>query len=114
MFDILESCEAIREYILGVSKKQFLVSREKQDAVIRRIAIIDEAIKQVPISFREQYPDIPWRKIAGMRDIVIHEYAGVDLVYTWETAKSGVPKFQRMIQQIVDQSQKEVPKGSKK
>jgi len=92
---ILESIEVVAEYIDGVSKKDFLADKEKQDAVIRRIGIIGESVKNIPESIRKQNTNIPWRNIAGMRDIVIHEYFDVDLNHAWETAKIGLPKLKR-------------------
>lgn len=92
---ILESIAIVERHIKGVDKKEFLANIEKQDAVIRRIGIIGEAVKSIPESVRKQNTNIPWRNIAGMRDVVIHEYFDVDLNYAWETAKIGLPKLKR-------------------
>jgi uncharacterized protein with HEPN domain len=98
---ILESIEIVEKHIEGVSKKEFLANIEKQDAVIRRIGIIGEAVKNIPPSIRKSNPNIPWRNIAGMRDIVVHEYFDVDLNYAWETAKIGLPKLKRELMKFV-------------
>ncbi len=98
---ILESCNDITTYIEDITKKDFFSSREKQDAVIRRIAIIGEAVKNIPTELRINYSDIPWKNIAGMRDILIHEYFDVDLVYTWETARIGIPKLKLTVKKML-------------
>ncbi len=74
--DILESIEKIEEYVRGIDENDFFSNHEKQDAVIRRIEIIGEATKNIPIEIRQNYPNVPWRKMIGMRNIVVHEYFG--------------------------------------
>jgi uncharacterized protein with HEPN domain len=87
---ILESIESIEEYTKGIDKDGFLSSRMTQDAVIRRIEIIGEAVKSISDEVKEKYSDIPWKRIAGMRDILIHEYFGVDPDLTWKVAKEDI------------------------
>jgi len=97
---MLESMDLIREYTRGFSVNDFLANRETQDAVIRRLEIIGEAAKNMPDDIKERYSGIACRKIAGMRDVLIHEYFGVDLNLTWKVLERDLPELERQLKEI--------------
>ena len=101
---IVESIELIEQYVGGLDQEKFLENVEKQDAVLRRISIIGEAVKNLPDEFRWIHEGIPWRRIAGMRDKVIHEYFGVDLQLVWTVAQENLPELKKAIRSILKDS----------
>ena len=88
--DILESITKIEEYTKEISEEDFYGNTQVQDAVLRRLEIIGEAVKNIPQEFRDKYSGIPWKKIAGLRDILIHRYFGVNLERTWKVVKEDI------------------------
>ncbi|MFO7846471.1 MAG: DUF86 domain-containing protein [Balneolaceae bacterium] len=103
--DILESIEHIQKFLDGVSEDEFYENVEKQDAVLRRLEIIGEAVKHLPEEIREDHPDIPWRQIAGMRDIIIHEYFGVTLEMIWIVATEDILDLKTKVEEIIKSNQ---------
>lgn len=98
---ILESIERIEEFTKGISKEKFLDSVQLQDAVIRRLEIIGEAVKNLPPGFRKKHVDVPWSEIARTRDKLIHGYFGVDLTLTLDIVKKDLPDLKKKIKKIL-------------
>ena len=92
LLHIVDSCEKILRYTRGMEHSDFIADHMVQDAVLRNFEIIGEAAKHVPDDFRAGHPEINWRGMAGLRDILIHEYFGIDLVNVWNISKASLPE----------------------
>ena len=104
LHDILDSIKNIEEDTRRISEKEFLNKRIIQQAVVRNLEIIGEAVKQIPLGFRKHHPDIPWHKIMAMRNRIIHEYFGLKLNVIWQTIKEDLPLLKKQITEIIDNS----------
>ena len=98
--DILESIEKIELYTKDIKEEDFLSNTQIQDSVLRRFEIIGEATKKIPNSFRNSYNEIPWKRIAGLRDILIHEYFGVNIQRVWKLAKDELYDLKQKILKV--------------
>lgn len=101
LLDILEGCRRIIRYTEGLSYEEFLSNEEKQDAVIRNIEVIGEAVKKVTSQLKDKYTQINWKKIAGMRDKLIHFYFGVKLEVVWVVTTKEIPELEGKIKEIL-------------
>lgn len=104
LMHILNSISRIQSYLDTVEGedefyKNFLV----QDAIIRNLQIIGEATKKLTPDFRIKYPSIEWRKIAGMRDKLVHDYFGIDLLSVWKVCRDILPQLELDLKQILTQ-----------
>ena len=103
---IRDAIEKIENYT-AVGRDIFFKESHWQDAVIRQLEIMGEATKNISQSLREQYPTIPWRRIAGLRDVLIHNYMGVDLSTVWEVTQQSLPDFKQFITAIIQEHHQE-------
>ncbi len=97
-----DAMDDLEEYTQSLSQKKFSDSKMVQDAVIRKIEIIGEAVKNINVKFQNQYQEIPWKDIAGMRDKLIHHYFGIRLERVWNVVKEDVPSLKKQIQKILE------------
>jgi uncharacterized protein with HEPN domain len=103
---ILDACGRIAEYT-RVGRDDFLSTPHWQDATIRQLEIIGEAAKRLSPTLRASVPDVPWRRIAGLRDILIHNYMGVDLPAVWEITQSHEPSLEEHARRLLDRADAE-------
>ena len=91
--DIDDSCKKVLQYTSSLSKEQFIHHDMTYDAVLRNLEIIGEAAKRIPDDMRSKYPAIEWRKIAGIRDVVIHAYHAIDNDIIWDVVQTEIPRL---------------------
>lgn len=99
--DIIDACNRITGYLAGFDAKAFERDPRTVDAVIRQLEIIGEAIKALPDDVRRRDPSIPWKKIAGFRDVLAHGYFAVDILTVWDAAARHLPGLRDACQKLL-------------
>jgi|SRR3989344_4270469 len=100
---IRQFVEDIENFTKGVSKKEFLLDKKLQNALIRSIEVIGEAVKNIPSNFRKKHTKVEWVKIAGMRDKLMHNYFGVNLETVWKVVEENIPVLKKQIKEILEE-----------
>jgi len=100
---ILESIDLIESYSEGVDEIEFMRSPPLQDKLVRRIEIIGEAVKNLPEDLKREHPEVPWRDIAGLRDIIVHQYFGLDPELIWDVVKRDIPELKPKLKRIQEE-----------
>jgi len=93
----------IEEYTKAVGYDDFIKNNLIQDGVIRQLEIIGEATKRLSTEFKNKYPQVPWKDVAGMRDKLIHDYLGVDIDAVWDTVKKDIPTLKKEVKKILNE-----------
>src|SRR3990167_5148439 len=98
--DILEATRKIEKYVKGLTFEELKENSLVVDGVVRNLEIVGEAAKNIPTAVKQEYPDIEWKKISGLRDILAHEYFGVDLEVVWDIVTEKIPALKKNIMRI--------------
>ncbi len=100
--DILNSINETSEFTLGMTFDEFLKDKKTINAVIRSLEVIGEASRKISDDLKTQSPDLPWKRMAGMRNKLIHEYFGVDLEIVWAVVKEDLPPLVHHLEKLIN------------
>lgn len=100
--DIVTAIDEVAEFTSGMDFDDFAADKKTINAVIRSLEVLGEATKHIPAAVRRKHPDIPWKNMAAMRDVLIHNYMGVDLMTVWKVARERLPELRPLIEKLLD------------
>ena len=103
LLDIASTCGTILELLKGINKDLFIADKRTHLAILYEVTIVGEIVKRLSPEFRQEYPEIPWKQIAGMRDKLVHDYNKVDLDLAWEVTQSSIPELLNFVLPLLPQ-----------
>ena len=106
--DILDSIRDVREFIKGMKYSEFVLDKKTNYAAVKALEIIGEATKNIPASLRRKYPEVPWSKMAGIRNRLVHEYFGIDYRIVWQTITQDIPPIEPALMEMLKEYDKEL------
>jgi len=106
ILDMLQAATKAREYLQNLGEAEFVASSRDQDAVVRQLTVLGEAAKRVSADFRNEHPEIPWKKISGLRDVIVHDYFHVNLEKVWRIVTEELPSLIVTLKAIVPPEEK--------
>lgn len=104
--DIINAMESIEDFVKDMNFQQMRYDDKTSSAVIQKFEIIGEATKNIPDQLRREYSNIPWKRMAGMRDRLIHAYFGVDYKLVWDAIKNEIPNLKLKLQEMFNDIEK--------
>ena len=99
--DMLDSAQLAVAYVDGLSAEAFAGLTEKQDAVVRRLEVIGEAVSRVSDPFKADHPEVPWAGIRAMRNVIAHQYDVIDFLRVWKTVREDLPPLIAQLRHIL-------------
>lgn len=100
--DILLRAERIARHMEGLDRAAFLADDKTSDSVVRNLEVIGEATSRLPSEFRDRHPEVPWRRVIGLRNRVVHEYFDVDLELVWQIVHIELPELRTLLRNVLD------------
>jgi uncharacterized protein with HEPN domain len=107
--DVLDASANVVEFLGAMTRTEFEADKKTVHAVVRNLEVIGEAIKSVPPEVRGQHPQVPWQRIAGLRDILIHHYFEIDIDIVWDIVQNKLPELKLQIEAILSDSGEKPP-----
>ena len=101
LLDILESARLAIGYVRGMTREAFLADAQCQDAVVRRLEVIGEAARRISPPVQASLPQLPWKAMVGLRNVIAHKYDEIDLSVVWDTAQKDLPSLVRVLEEVL-------------